>query len=54
MSNIKILQAMMSRPASKGWFGQFGGGKKAMHGSRHRRSQMKFFGTKWKGGKAKI
>ncbi len=30
------------------------GQKKQTHGSRHRSAQMKFFGGKWKGGKAKI
>jgi len=29
-------------------------GHNPKHGSRHRRAQMKFFGTKWKGGNTKI
>lgn len=33
---------MMSRPASKGWFQQFGGKKSRR--SRHIKSQMKFWG----------
>lgn len=34
---------MISRPASKGWFQQFGKNK-SKHGSRHRKAQMKAMG----------
>ena len=51
MSSIKLLKAMIARPASKGWFLQFGGKKTSgssmfnsmKHGARHRHAQMKFF-----------
>ena len=36
-----LLKAMLARPASKGWFAQFG--KKSHRRSRHIKSQMKFF-----------